>query len=319
MKQWKLHLFYPLIALLIVLVSCTKEVQIDIPGYEEQLVVDGRIDTDGFPIVILSTTQNIYAPTDLSAYLSSIISNATVSVNDGTNTFQLQAMTISDLPDESKKRVAEMLSIEFNEVSFLPISVFSTTDPGAIGITGKSYSLNVNWNGKSYNGTTYLLTPVQLDNVYWKADAQNNSFGSCMARLSDPSNDINCYKWEPMNITVQNDGKPKDVIFRHRGNPYFSDQFFNGLTFEFETRYPKADTTFPEGYHKFYKLGDTVLIKLSRLDSKVYEFFEKKDAQQSNAGSPFATPVNVPSNITGGALGVWAGYSFYLDTLYCQP
>jgi hypothetical protein len=319
MSNWKLYSFILITALVSGVFSCTKDVQIDIPGYEEQLVVDGRIDTEGFPIVILSTSQNIYAPTDLSAYLSSIISDATVSVSDGSNVYQLQAMNISDLPDESKKRVAEMLSIEYEEVTFLPISVFSTTDPGVIGAVGKTYTLAVYWKGKSYSGSTYLLPPVHLDNIYWQPDAQNTAYGSCMARLTDPANEVNCYKWEPMNITIQNDNKPKDVIFRHRGNPYFSDQFFNGLTFEFETRYPKADTTFPDGYHKFYKQGDTILIKLSRLDSKVYEFFEKKDAQQSNAGSPFATPVNVPSNLNGGALGIWAGYSFYLDTLICQP
>ena len=38
-----------------------------------------------------------------------------------------------------------------------------------------------------------------------------------------------------------------------------------------------------------------------------------------NRGNPFAAPINIPSNITGGALGLWAGYSPTLDTLICQP
>jgi len=317
MAKWQIFVILSIFCQLIY--SCTKEVKIDIPGFEEQLVVDGRIDQNGFPIVILSTSQNIYAPTDLSAYLSSMISDATVSVSDGTNSVNLSPMSIVDLPDESKKRVAEMLSVEYNEVSFLPIKVFSSTDPAILGSEGKSYTLSIQWKGQKYEGTTYLLPAVHLDNLYWKADVQNSSYGSCMARLTDPAQEENCYKWEPRNITTQSNGQPKDVLFRHRGNPYFSDQFFNGLTFEFETRYPKPDTTFPSGYHKFYRLGDTILIKLSRLESKVFEFFEKKDAQQSNSGSPFATPVNIPTNIAGGALGIWAGYSFYIDTLYCQP
>ena len=45
--------------------SCTKEVQIDIPGYEEQMVVDGIIETGQPAIVLLSSTANIYSPTNL--------------------------------------------------------------------------------------------------------------------------------------------------------------------------------------------------------------------------------------------------------------
>jgi hypothetical protein len=305
--------------LLLGISACTKNVKIDIPGYEEQLVVDGRIDQDGFPIVLLSRSQNIYAPTDLSAYLSSFVTDANVEVTDGTTTVTLQLMSISQLPEESIKRLAEMLSVNYDEVLYLPVKVYSSTDPAIIGNVGKSYTLNIGWKGKNYSGSTTLLPPVSLDDLYWKADTSNNQFGLCMARLSDPLGERNCYKWEPMNITIQPNGQPKDIIFRHSNNSYFSDQFFDGLTFEFDSRYPKGDTTYPSGYRKFYKLGDSAVIKLSRLDNAVYEFFEKKDAQLSNVGSPFATPVNIPSNLSNGALGVWAGYSFILDTLYCIP
>jgi hypothetical protein len=294
-------------------------VKIDIPGYEEQLVVDGRIDQNGFPIVLLSRSQNIYASTDLSAYLSSFVTDATLEVTDGVSTVPLQLMTISELPEETRKRVAEMLSVEYDEVLFLPVQVYSTSNTAILGQVGKSYTLNISWKGKSYSGSTTLLPPVALDGLYWEPDAANDQFGLCMARLSDPPGQRNCYKWEPKNFSIQTDGQPKDILFRHSNNPFFGDQFFDGLTFEFDTRYPKGDTTYPDGYRKHYKLGDSIVIKLSRLDNAVYDFFEKKDAQQSNAGSPFATPVNVPSNLSGGALGIWAGYSFTLDTLYCIP
>jgi len=73
------------------LVSCTKEVNIDIPGYKEQLVIDGSIETGSVPIVLLSNTNDIYAPTNLDAYLNGFITGAIVTVNDGTNTYQLEA------------------------------------------------------------------------------------------------------------------------------------------------------------------------------------------------------------------------------------
>ena len=41
--------------------ACSKEVNIEIPGYEEQLVVDGFIETDCPPVVLLSKSQNVYS------------------------------------------------------------------------------------------------------------------------------------------------------------------------------------------------------------------------------------------------------------------
>jgi hypothetical protein len=306
-----------LLFILLVLSSCTKEVQIDIPGYEEQLVVDARIETDGFPIVLLSRSQNIYSPTDLEAYLQSFVADAEVSVSNGTSTVELSLFAISDLPLSSRKTIAEMLKLELNEVSFLPIQVFSTTDPSIMGEVGKTYTLNIIEQGKTYTGETTLLLPTPLVNLYWKADDINPEFGMCMARLADPVYEYNAFKWEAKRIKLNDQGQPYDVIFRSSNDPFFDDEYFNGLTFEFDTRYPERDTTYPENYRRHYKLGDTVVIKMSRVDRNVYDFFNKKDAQLGSSGNPFSTPVNVPSNITGGALGIWAGISPWYDTLYC--
>ena len=82
------HLLYILLFALLAL-SCTKEVIIEVPGYEEALVIDGRIETGQPPIVLLSSSREVYAPTDLGAYLQSNISGATVTVSDGTNSIVL--------------------------------------------------------------------------------------------------------------------------------------------------------------------------------------------------------------------------------------
>ena len=51
--------------LLSLLQSCTKEIEIDIPGYKEQLVIDGSIETGMPPIVLISRSKDIYSPTNL--------------------------------------------------------------------------------------------------------------------------------------------------------------------------------------------------------------------------------------------------------------
>jgi hypothetical protein len=312
-------LFWSVGFFILVLCGCTKEVSIELPGYQQQLVVDGRIDVDGYPLVLLTQSQNVYAPTDLLAFLGSYVADAQVSVSNGTTTVFLEAMSPMDLPLSSRERLAEMLRIEIAEVSFLPIKIYSTTDPIMLGQVGNSYTLEIAHQGKNYSGTTSLLPPVPLDNVYWKPDELLTDFGICWARLSDPANEQNAYKWEVKLITPSAGGEPKDNIFRSGSDPHFGDEYFDGLTFEFDTRYPQKDTTYPENYKKHYKLGDIVVIKLSRIDRYVYDFFDKRSAQQESSSSPFATPVNLPSNLSGGALGIWAGYAPYYDTLYCVP
>jgi hypothetical protein len=253
----------------------------------------------------------------LEAYLQSFVSDASVSVNDGTNTFELQLFAIGDLPLESRKTVAEMLSLELNEVVFLPIMVYSSSDPAIIGAVGKTYTLKIIDQGKTYSGETTLLPPTPLVNLYWKPDANEPEYGLCIARLADPVNEYNAFKWEAKRIKLNDQGQPYDVIFRSSNDPFFDDEYFNGLTFEFDTRYPEGDTTYLDNYRRHYKLGDSVVIKMSRIDRNIYDFFNKKDAQLGSSGNPFATPVNLPSNITGGALGIWAGISPWFDTLYC--
>ena len=298
--------------------SCTKEVQIDIPGYEEQLVVDGRIETSGFPIVLLSKSQNVYAPTDIEAYISSFILDAQVSVSNGSQTVSLSLFPLSSLPLESQKTVAEMLKLNLNELQFLPIQVYSTTDQSIKGEVGKTYNLQIAYNGKNYAGLTSLLTPVALNNLYWKADESNAEYGYSWANLTDPAGDYNGYKWEAKRINITSSGAYLDDLYKRAG--YFEDRFFDGLTFEFSVENPlkRKDTTHLEAYKRYYRIGDTVVIKLSRLDKATYDFFDKKSTQLGNGGNPFASPINVPSNIPG-ALGIWAGISPWYDTLACQP
>ncbi len=70
--------------LLSILTACTKEVEIDLPGYKEQLVVDGRIETGMPAIVLLTKTSDVYTTTNFESYLNSFVDDAIVVLSDGT-------------------------------------------------------------------------------------------------------------------------------------------------------------------------------------------------------------------------------------------
>lgn len=308
MKSWWMFL-------LITLFSCTKEVKIDIPGYQNQLVVDGIIETGGHPIVLLSQSANIYEQSDLAAYIARFVYDAQLFVIHGNDTFPLTLFTIPELPIDSQKKVAEMLRLDWNEALLLPIKVYSTI--ALIAEASQSYTLHISHQGKSYQGTTYLPKPTPLDTLYWKSEPGTNLYGYSWAKLSDPAHQFDAYKWEVKRINIFH-GAPIDDIYKRGYGGFFSDQFFDGKTIEFYYENPlkRKDTTHLKQYKRYYRLGDSVVVKFSKMDQKVYTFYDKKYAQLNASSNPFSTPINVPSNIPG-LLGVWAGFSPCYDTLYC--
>jgi len=299
--------------------SCSKEVKIDIPGFASQLVVDGTIETNGNPLVLLSQSSNIYSETNLSSYLNNFIENAAVKVVHGLDTFDLLPMNIVDLPLASQKKLAEMLEIGFGETILLPIKVYSNIE--LIATANSSYELIIDYNSKTYKSTTFIPLPSSLDNLYWRPEISNPLYGKSWARLSDNSTQYDAYKWEVRRINKNSENEDLDLIFRKTNDAYFDDRFFNGQSFDFSYDNPlkRKDSTHLLEYKRYFRMGDSVLVKFSKIDINTFTFFQKKEAQLSSNSSPFASPINIPSTISGGALGIWAGFSPYYDTLYCIP
>lgn len=313
------HTFYIALTLLI-FTSCTKEVEIDIPGYAEELVIDGVIETNAPPFVMISKTKDIYAPTDIDAFLNGFVSGATVTVSDGTNTVVLDEWCSDNLPPGAGPIAAQMFGISESELANYHICAYLTLDPSMSGQVGKTYQLTVELDGNTYQASTAIVQPTYFDSVWWKPEPSTPNHGFSWVYLTDPPTKGDAYKWEVKRINIGMDGEPIDQNFKVPFSPVFNDQFFNGLAFEFAYENPFAfETETPEEYLGLYPLGDTVVIKFSKIDAQVYEYLEKKYLQIQTAGNPFSTPTNIPNNISGGALGVWAGFSPSYDTLICQP
>ncbi len=292
------------------LVSCTKEVHIEIPGYEDQLVIDGSIETGQPAIVLLSKSHNVYSATNLQAYLDGFVSGATVIVSNGTVTDTLTEICSDNLPPGTEEIAAAFFGLPVDVIVNMHLCAYISL--GMVGEVGKTYDLKVIYNGVTYTSTTEISQPTPLDSLYWKPQGSFTDRGFSWAKLSDPLVSGDAYCWQVKLAGMTN--------FKKTFNPFFNDKFFNGKTFDFAYENPMSfdDTTTAPGYQGYYKLGDTVIVKLSKIGMKEYNFFEKKYNQMYSGGNPFATPTNIPSNIQGGALGIWVGYAPWFDTLVCQ-
>jgi hypothetical protein len=304
-----------------VLSSCTKEVEIDIPGYQEQLVIDGSIETGMPPLVLLSRSKDIYSPTNLQAFLEGFVTGATVTVSNGTTSVQLEEVCTDNLPPGSEAIAAAIFGIPQSELVNYHLCAYTSFNTSIWGQVGKTYALTVSFEGKTFTSSTTIEQPSSLNTLYWKQDGDLTNYGYSWATLTDTPNNYDAYKWEVKRINTGIDGQPVDKVFTKTFSPVFDDDFFDGLTFNFFYENPTVwdDNTVPDEYKGYYKIGDTVVVKLSKMDRYVFNFMEKKYIQLATAGNPFATPTNIPTNIEGGALGVWAGYSPSFDTLICTP
>ena len=307
------------VILILSFTSCTKEVKIDIPGYQEKLVIDGRIETGQPPIVLISKTQNIYAETSMEAFLNGFQSGAIVTVSDGTNTVVLDEICTDNLPAGTEAMAAELFGIPEEELANYHLCAYSTFNTSIWGEVGKTYSLKVELEGKVYTSVTTIEQPVALDSVYWKQDPDPDpGYGFSWARLSDPANQNDAFMWEVKRINIVN-GEERDANFTKTYNPVFDDEFTNGQTFDFGYENPMTwdDETVAPKNRGYYQQGDSVVIKFSRMSQDIYDYYSKKYLSLQTNGNPFASPIYIPTNITGGAIGVWSGFSPTFDTLYC--
>jgi len=309
LKQYQL-LF--IILLSITLSSCEKEIEITLPEAERKFVVEGNIEQDQPPFVMLTKTQGYFDPTDLAALQNFFIHNAIVKVSNGSTTVQLTEICMDDIPDSLKPAVAELIGVSLDAVSNFNFCLYTTLDPTIYGEIGKTYTLNIQAEGKELSATTTIPTPIPANRYWYKDQPGFTNYGYLWFELSDPPGLGNAYR-----IYTQRKGKDTRFIPVDGGSA-FDDGFIDGLTFDaFVFRGQEANSTAPDDIAetaKYFEQGDTIIIKFCSIDLTHYNFIQSFEVAAFNNGNPFAAPATIKSNITGG-LGVWGGYGVTLDTL----
>jgi hypothetical protein len=320
------------VALVMVLVGCEKDITIDLPQAETKIVVQGSIEPGQPPIVILTYSSGYFDPADLNAIANSYVQDATVKMIHGTDTIPLDMYCTASLTPEQLLLASQLLGLPPEAVVALNICLYTALTPQAFGVAGETYSLLVDKDEHHLHAVTKVNFPIPLDSLWFASPSGNplDSLGFIYGNMTDPDSLGNAYRWAAKRIShypqwITKDiylrGQQKDLVFTNPLPSVFDDEFFNGLTFEFS--YYRGQIPFSDKFDDrkeergFYKRGDTVVVRGCSIDMNVYKFFKSYEDQLANQGSPFALPSNVKSNVQGG-LGVWAGYGAYYDTLVCE-
>jgi hypothetical protein len=289
--------YLPLIYILLTLVSCEKDITVDLPQPESRLVVDGYVETGKPVYIFLSRNAPFFAPVNPST-VNTGEEGAVITVHDGVTTVQLAEIPLA-LNGVQLKGFYMALNL-------------STLDTTMKGEEGKTYTLNiVSAAGEMVSAQTKLHPAVPLDSVWFQVQRTlpgNDSLGYIWATLNEPDTLNNCYRWLAMRAG-------KDDSFIPPFGSSFEDRFLNGTTFDFAfQRGMLLNSTAEDDLNDeagFFRKGDSVIVKFCAIDRTTFEFWRDAETQVINNGSPFSSPAPIRSNIAGG-LGLFASYSpFY--------
>jgi len=278
------------------LMACEKDIQIEPTQNQAKMVVDAEIENEQAPIVVLSTSLNYFSTIDTATLFASFIKDAKVQINNGTKTVTLQV----------------------NELRFPQGGryVFYTTplnDP-MLGETGKTYQLSIEHQGQQYQSTTTIpLITKTIDSLWSKRVANrpnNDSFRVLMARIIDPPGLGNYIRYFT---------KVNNQPFFPGFNSAFDDAIIDGKTYNIDIdKGVDKNQPFERENYGFFKIGDTVTVKLANIDKASYTFWRTWEFAFQSIGNPFSSPGVVKGNISNGALGAFCGYGSQYKTYICK-
>jgi len=244
------------------LTACEKVISVDLNTSSPAIVIQGNVyDHPGPYIVKISKTvdfneANTFPP----------VTNAKVSISDNAGNSE----TLTEIED----------------------GTYATAN--LAGVVGRTYTLNVESNGKTYTASSTMPQAVNIDRIYFGKSAFND-VALTTIEFKDPQDIDNYYRV----IQYVNDTLDTGI---HIGN----DQLSPGQTISFSLSYTTED-----GENKLIS-GDKITLYLECIDKSIYEYFR---TSRTNYGQS-ASPANPVSNISNGALGYFSACSIRQASIF---
>jgi hypothetical protein len=280
---------------IITLTSCQKEVHINLASAPPQVVVNGTIETGYPPYVFLTSTIGFFSQVNLATLQNSFLHGANIQVSDGTKTITLKEYSFDT---------------GVNKFSIYTIDTSNLANI-MLGQVEKIYTLTILYNGVTYKSVTKIPNPKGVDTLWFGAPVFKNSktpdsAKQLFANYTDPDTPGNYVRY----YTKRNSEQffPSGI---------FSDEVVNGkvvTNIGLFAGYQSTTNSNNDSLRYFYP-GDTVILKWCEIDKGVYTFWNTYEYANNALGNPFASPINVQTNVSNGALGIWAGYGSILYTI----
>ena len=313
----------------LMLLGCQKEITLNLPQAKSKLVVEGSIEPNFPPFVILTKNQGYFEPIDISTYNNLFVNDVdSVKVWFYDDNGQKETKILKQVPG------LDELPPIYTDIDYINSLLSGDTIPYDFSKEGRTYFLEIKWNNEIITSQTRIPEPTPLDCLWVeKSETATKDFKyDIRAIYSDPgeiqnhilikSKRIEHWKRDSIDGEIKNDYDER-LILVDAG----SDVLINGESFETYFPRPKEEGGFPSGAYNtgHYKIFDNsgtedtiflshdiVLIKFCQIDESSVKFWRGVVRQSTTNNNPFSEPLNLVSNINNG-LGGWTGYgaSYY--------
>lgn len=262
---------------IVLLASCgnlEREIEIDLPEYQSQYIVECYLEP-GQPFTLLLSKSVPYFepfPTDPLAFVENIlVDSAEVTISHNGMTYKLDNSLIIN-PFTSK-------IFNYGSSSLVPNDLYS------------DFQLHITTpDGKTITATTQLLPVVPIDSVVIEFDETRDTLARALTYLTDDPNSANFFR----------------RMIHHHSLDSIPDQDFTAD----DQFVDNTKIVFGTGYD--FKEGDTVFNTIFHIDRAYYDFWQSTFNAVNANGNPFGQPSGIISNLQGdaGAVGIFTGLNY---------
>ncbi len=246
-------------------------------AFQHTIAVEGWIEEGDVPYVILTQTVPFFSVLDSVAMEDMVIRWAKVSVSDGEH--------------------SEILAGRIDKNYFPP---FIYRGIQLVGEAGKTYTLKVEYSGRTWEATTTIPPSVKLDTLIAKRLPDSDTLKNIEATFHDPVGEKNYYR---LHTRIWN--KDSRYIGSLMGN--LDDNLFDGQEMKTSV-FQGLNLIQKQNFNPYFHISDTVLIKFTTTTEFGFRYWTAYENEIINSQNPFLPAVkNLPSNIPGGK-GIWCGY-----------
>jgi hypothetical protein len=273
-----------IVLLAVLLAACSTPIELEQGEYEEQVVVDGAIESGAFAEVYLTMSSPFLTDYDSASIVATFLKYGKVT------------LTCSNGDSE--------VLTTYKETSFFPPFVYRSTRMK--GIVGCTYDLKVEVRGRVITASTTIPEPPDAKSVRMEVLSDTSGY----LRLAvQPSLTEKTYLFVQVRSFLANEN------FHPAKLPVFmipsgsdSTEVYVFRSNEFNLYMKNTDGLFYQHYVRYeYARTDTVVVKAASMDAKSYQVMKSLFADLSIQSNPFAfNTAGIQSNIVGG-IGRWTG------------